>query len=78
MFHGTEIATFKPDFVVNDKCIVEIKALKTLSPECEAQLLNYLRASPVEVGLLLNFGPTLGVKRFIYTNDRKAAPRPQP
>lgn len=73
-FHGSLIATFKPDFVVNGRVIVELKAVKLLPPDAEAQLLNYLRASPIEVGLLLNFGPTLGIKRFVYGNARKVTP----
>ena len=51
--------------------LVEIKAVRTLAPEHEAQLLNYLKATPYEVGLLLNFGPKPQVKRKAYDNSRK-------
>jgi GxxExxY protein len=51
--------------------IVEIKAAKNLSSEHEAQLLNYLKATDVEVGLLLNFGPRPEVKRKAFDNSRK-------
>ncbi len=51
------IGEYYADLVVNDLVIVEIKATKLLLDEHEAQLLNYLKATPYEVGLLLNFGP---------------------
>ncbi len=59
------------DLFVADKVIVEIKATKNLAPEHEAQLLNYLKATDIEVGLLLNFGPKPQVKRKIFDNYRK-------
>jgi GxxExxY protein len=59
------------DLVVDDLMIVEIKAAKTLLPEHEAQLLNYLKATPYEVGLLLNFGPKPEQKRRSFDNNRK-------
>jgi GxxExxY protein len=53
------------------KVIVEIKALKNLVEENEAQLLNYIKASDIEVGLLVNFGPKPDIKRKIFDNFRK-------
>lgn len=53
--------------------IVELKAVKLLLEEHEAQLLNYLKATPYEVGLLLNFGPKPEVKRKAFDNVRKGA-----
>jgi GxxExxY protein len=53
---------------------VEVKAARTFAPEHEAQLLNYLKATPYEVGLLLNFGPKAEIKRMAYDNDRKGRP----
>lgn len=53
--------------------IVEIKAVRVLAEEHEAQLLNYLKATPYEVGLLLNFGPKPQIKRKAYDNARKGA-----
>jgi len=50
---------------------VEIKAAKNLALEHEAQLLNYLKATSIEVGLLLNFGPRPEIKRKAFDNSRK-------
>lgn len=58
--------------LVNGKVIVELKAAEGLAPEHEAQLLNYLKATDIEVGLLLNFGPKPQVRRKIYETARKA------
>jgi GxxExxY protein len=68
---GQEIGQYYADIVVNDLKIVEVKATKTLLQEHEAQLLNYLKATPYEVGLLLNFGPKPEQKRRSFDNNRK-------
>jgi GxxExxY protein len=70
-FRGYIIGDFKADSIVNEKVIVEIKAVRTLDSAHEAQLINYLKATNVEVGLLLNFGEKLEFKRFAYDNKRK-------
>jgi GxxExxY protein len=59
------------DILVEDCVIVEIKAVKSLVKEHEAQLLNYLKASQMEVGLLINFGPKPEIKRKVFDNHRK-------
>ena len=59
------------DILVDEKVIVEIKAAKNLAPENEAQLLNYLKATDIEVGLLLNFGSKPQIKRKVLDNYRK-------
>jgi GxxExxY protein len=59
------------DLLIEDCVIVEIKAVKSLLKEHEAQLLNYLKASRMEVGLLLNFGPKPEIKRKVFDNHRK-------
>ena len=59
------------DILVESCVIVEIKAAKKLSKDHEAQLLNYLKASEIEVGLLLNFGPKPEIKRKVFDNYRK-------
>jgi len=51
--------------------ILEIKSARALVTEHEAQLLNYLKATPYEVGLLLNFGPKAETKRRSFDNNRK-------
>ena len=59
------------DILVDKKVIVELKAAKTLNSDHHAQLLNYLKATDIEVGLLLNFGPEPEISRKIFDNDRK-------
>ena len=65
------IGEYYADILVDEKVIVEIKATRTLALEHEAQLLNYLRATDIEVGLLLNFGPKPQIKRKVFDNSRK-------
>ena len=65
------IGEYFADILVDDKVIVEIKASKRLALEHEAQLLNYLKATDIEVGLLLNFGPKPELKRKVFDNFRK-------
>jgi GxxExxY protein len=67
------IGQFFADIVVNETVILELKAVHELVAEHEAQLLNYLKATLIEVGLLLNFGPTPEVKRKVYDNQRKGS-----
>ena len=70
-FRGEQIGDFRADLIVAENVIVELKAVKALEPFHEAQLLNYLRASDLEIGLLLNFGPTPRLKRFVFANEKK-------
>jgi len=59
--------TYQPDFICFNEIIIEIKAISELSGVEEAQLINYLKASSIKIGLLLNFGSkSLEHKRFIY------------
>ena len=71
LYDGKIIGEYFADLLVDDRVIVEIKASKMLAPENEAQLLNYLKATKIEVGLLLNFGPKPQVKRKVFDNYRK-------
>lgn len=66
-FRGHCIGEYRADLVVEDLLILEIKAQAALSPINEAQLLNYLKATGMQVGLLLNFGPKPQFKRRIFT-----------
>lgn len=60
--------TYQPDFVCYDEVIVEIKAISSLTGLEESQLINYLKATGINVGLLINFGSkSLEQKRFIYS-----------
>ena len=70
-FRSINVGEFKADLVVNDAVIVEIKAARALEPAHEAQLLNYLRCTEIEVGLLLNFGPRPTFRRMAFANERK-------
>ena len=70
-YRGIVVGEYCADLVVNDKVIVELKASPRLIQQYEAQLFNYLRATPYEVGLLLNFGPKATHHRRIFDNDRK-------
>ncbi len=70
-FQGQVVGDYQVDLLVQDLVIVELKAVSRLLAEHEAQLLNYLRATPYEVGLLLNFGPKPEFIRKAYDNERK-------
>ena len=70
-YQGERVGQYHADLLVNGQVIVELKATRALLPEHEAQLLNYLKATPHEVGLLLNFGPKPQIKRKVYDNQRK-------
>ena len=70
-FESELVGDYFADIIVNDSVIVEIKAAESLHPSHEAQLLNYLKATEIEVGLLLNFGEKPEFKRRIYSNNLK-------
>jgi GxxExxY protein len=72
-YEGENVGDYRADMVVDDAVIVELKAARELAEEHEAQLLNYLKATTVEVGLLLNFGVKAEHKRKVYDNDRKGS-----
>ena len=70
-YEGKIIGEYAADILVDNKVIVEIKASRSLVEDNEAQVLNYLKATNIEVGLLLNFGPKPEVKRKAFDNSRK-------
>jgi len=72
-YDGISVGEYYADLVVEGLVIVECKAIKQLGDDDEAQLLNYLRATPYEVGLLLNFGPKPDFRRKAFDNANKAS-----
>ena len=70
-YKESKVGYYKADIVVEDTIIIEIKATESLCEEHECQLLNYLRATNIEVGLLFNFGKKAQFKRLVYSNSRK-------
>ncbi len=71
LYEGEIVGEYFADILISDKIIVEIKAAKNVAEEHEAQLLNYLKATDIEVGLLLNYGPKPNFKRKAFDNTRK-------
>ncbi len=65
------VGDYFADIIINDCVILEIKAGEGLRDEHKAQLINYLKATDKEVGLLFNFGKSPEFKRVIFSNDRK-------
>lgn len=70
-YKGIEVGEYFADLVVEDKIILELKAAECIVKDFENQILNYLRGSDCEVGLLLNFGKKPEFKRKIFENHRK-------
>jgi GxxExxY protein len=70
-YKGKIVGEFFADILVNEGVIVELKSVKELLAEHEAQLLNYLSATRMESGLLMNFGPEAKFQRKSYDNARK-------
>ena len=70
-YDGIVLGWVRLDMIVEGLVVVETKAIKALPEEAEEQVFSYLRATRLEVGLLLNYGPRPKVKRYLCTNDRK-------
>jgi GxxExxY protein len=68
---GQVVGNYNADLIVEDLVAAELKAIETLVHDNEKQLVNYLKATEIEVGLLLNFGPKPQLKRKIFDNDKK-------
>lgn len=64
-YDGQVVGDFVADVVVEDKIILELKSVKEIHPAHEAQLINYLKATGMEVGLLINFGEKVEIKRRV-------------
>jgi GxxExxY protein len=72
-FRGNQVGHFEGDMLVERCVLLELKAVRALDGSHQAQLLNYLRATEIEVGLLLNFGMRPEFKRLLFDNPRKLA-----
>ena len=70
-YEGEQVGFYRADIIVDGCIIIENKAAGALVLDNEYQLINYLKATGMEVGLLLNFGKEPEFKRKIFTNDRK-------
>ena len=68
-YEGVEIGNYYADILVEDRVIVELKAVESICAEHEVQLVNYLKATNIEVGLLLNFGKKPEFKRRVFSNN---------
>lgn len=71
-FRGHQVGHFEGDLLIENCILLELKAARALDSSHHAQLLNYLRATDIEVGLLLNFGPKPEFKRLAYDNSKKS------
>jgi GxxExxY protein len=72
-YHGKVVGDYKADMIVNGVVLLELKSVEKLIDAHDAQLLNYLKATEIEVGLLLNFGREAEFHRKIYDNSRKGS-----
>ncbi|TDI69909.1 MAG: GxxExxY protein [Bacteroidetes bacterium] len=71
-YNSEMVGDYYADLLVKELVIVELKAVETICEEHEAQLLNYLKATDIEIGLLLNFGKKPEIKRKIFMNKNKS------
>jgi GxxExxY protein len=74
-FRGVVVGIFRADLVVNDAVLIELKSCDSLLREHESQTLHYLRATKIEVALLMNFGRTARFKRLVMDNSIKQPKR---
>lgn len=72
-FHEQKVGEYIADLIVDNVVLLELKAAEKVVEEHAAQLLNYLKATNIEVGLLLNFGPSAEFRRKVYDNERKGS-----
>jgi GxxExxY protein len=70
-YEGKEVGEYFADLIVAECVIVELKAAEVLCEEHEFQLINYLKATEIEVGLLLNFGKRPEFRRKVFSNSNK-------
>ncbi len=77
-YDGLIMGQYFADLVIDNCVILELKAADQINPQHTAQLLNYLKATDIEVGLLLNFGPEPQFRRKAFSNERKNQPTKNP
>lgn len=70
-FRGQNVGEFRADMVVESVVLIELKVARSIDPAHEAQVIHYLRSTPLEVGLLFNFGAKAEFKRFYLANENK-------
>lgn len=69
-YKGEKVGNYRPDFIIENKVILELKAVEFASKTFETQLLHYLKTTNYNLGLLVNFGSSnLGIKRIIWTKN---------
>ena len=68
-FRNAIVGDFRTDLIVDDKVIIEIKAVSKLIKAHKAQLINYLKATEIKVGIIMNFGEKPEFKRMIFTKN---------
>ena len=73
-FRGIQVGSFRADQIVESAVLLELKATRVLEQSYESQVINYLRATRLELALVLHFGDRPRFKRLIFTNDRKLLP----
>jgi len=70
-YKGVSVGKYRSDIIVENKVIIELKAVSQLTKAHEVQLVNYLKATNIEIGLLVNFGEKINFKRKIFRNKLK-------
>lgn len=76
VYEGVIVGSYRPDFIVDDKVLIEIKAVPVLPSQAESQLSYYLRGTTYKLGLLVNFGSkSLVIKRRVWDNARHYQPK---
>jgi GxxExxY protein len=76
-YEGKAVGEYFADMLIDDKVVLELKSAESIAKEHEAQLVNYLKASKIEIGLLLNFGKEPRFKRKIFTNQKESKTYPR-
>jgi len=70
-YHNVVVGDYFADIIADDKIVIEVKAVSKLESVHEVQLVNYLKATGVEVGLLINFGQSVEIKRRIFSKEEQ-------